>query len=139
MCRSNTNALRSVKQIAEQFKGLPHNVKRFSIIDALEKVGNQLDFSKNHITYLKLMLSYTRENDWHNNDSLPMVWLSVTEIANKLNLSRQQVTVPKKLLLSLELYTLLITVTSDGSVSAKEKAQSNSLAALAYDLSLHCG
>ena len=101
MCRSNLDTLTSAKKLAEAYDGLPDNVKRFHIINALKTAGDRLGFKKAHINYLELMVSYTRETDWIGCDSYPLVWLSVEEIAKKLKVSRQQVNRIEKALVSL--------------------------------------
>ena len=69
---------------------------RFEAVRILEKIGTRLPVNESGerwsltlIEHLRLLVAYTRDEDWY--QGRPIVWLSVSEAAKKLNLTRQQI------------------------------------------------
>ena len=75
---------------ASEFPGLPEGVSHEEIGDLLDTLGNRSGWSAALIKHFKLLLEWTRPQDWLPGKQ-PIVWLSVSETAWKLGISKSQV------------------------------------------------
>ena len=89
--RSFTSTCLNTKQRAEIFTGLPSGVSKYNLLETVHAIAPLLGISPALMAHLRLLVEYTREQDWLYPDPRPFVWLSVTETAGQLQRSRFQI------------------------------------------------
>ncbi|MCK8484331.1 hypothetical protein MUY21_09810 [Aliiroseovarius sp. S2029] len=71
--------------------GLPNGLTRWQFFGLIQTARRQLGFSKGAISYLKVALSHTMDEDYLSG-RICSFWTSVTKIATRAEIDRRQVT-----------------------------------------------
>ena len=89
--RAISSATVAAELAGAAFDGLPAGIGRSDLMRAIEKGGARCGLSRTEVRRLVYLVRHTAEIDWHHENSMPVVWVSVSKMALDFNVTRRRI------------------------------------------------